>query len=89
MPRYRANARFGPWGRGSEFESDDPFHAALAADGRLLVEVKGPEEPAPEEAEGAQPGEAPGDAAEADGPPGAGGEQASGEGEEWPRSPST
>lgn len=37
MPRYRANIRFGPWEMGDEFESEDPFHEALATKGKLLT----------------------------------------------------
>lgn len=40
MPRYRANAKFGPWLPGEEFESTDPFHAMLAEQGRLLTETE-------------------------------------------------
>jgi hypothetical protein len=42
VARYRANAAFGPWVRGDVFESEDPFHARLAAEGRLLAEVDPP-----------------------------------------------
>jgi hypothetical protein len=40
--RYRALVRFGPWERGDEFESGDPYHARLAAQGRVLAAVDGP-----------------------------------------------
>jgi hypothetical protein len=42
MPRYVVNVRFGPWERGDEFESEDEFHAALAAEGRLLTAADAP-----------------------------------------------
>jgi hypothetical protein len=40
--RYRALVRFGPWERGDEFESGDPYHARLAAQGRVLAAVDEP-----------------------------------------------
>jgi hypothetical protein len=40
--RYRALVRFGPWERGDEFESGDPYHARLAAQGRVLMAVDVP-----------------------------------------------
>lgn len=40
MPRYKASCAFGPWIRNEIFESEDPYHAKLAAEGRLLVEIE-------------------------------------------------
>lgn len=39
MAWYRANARFGPWEVGDEFESESPRHAELAEKTRLLTKL--------------------------------------------------
>lgn len=38
-PLYEAQASFGPWKRGSVFESTDPYYEGLAREGRLLVRI--------------------------------------------------
>lgn len=52
MPRYRVAARFGPWQVGEEFESVDPYHATMAAAGKLdeLPALRQPAPPPTEEA---------------------------------------
>jgi hypothetical protein len=40
MPRYKANAKFGPWLPGDVFESEDPFHAELAKASGVLTAVE-------------------------------------------------
>lgn len=39
MAWYRANARFGPWEVGDEFESESPRHAELAEKTKLLTKL--------------------------------------------------
>lgn len=39
MQRFRANARFGPWRAGDEFESEDELHLQLAASSSILTEI--------------------------------------------------
>jgi hypothetical protein len=70
VPRYRVNAKFGPWERGDEFESEDEFHANVAAQGRLLTIVDAPSAeslvgtPAPWSGAGQEPASGGGDAAD-------------------------
>jgi hypothetical protein len=51
VPRYRVNARVGPWQVGDELESTDELHARLAEGGTFSViedEDTEPEEPVEE-----------------------------------------
>lgn len=69
MPRYRTNARFGPWRPGDEFESEDDLHASLAAEGLVSVVEEGhgpPDLPPLEPQTGAWP---PGAGGQVDRPP--------------------